>query len=120
MKGIFSIFLMVGMAAAGPCPLRSPFPALRPPTTGWGTMRGESREWRLQARITDDSYETLYGLKAGRTVDEAEALGYPLGTQISFGPGPGTRLEVTVEDGVITELETWWGMGRYIGKFFEP
>lgn len=86
----------------------------------WANVEGEEgREWIVRAVITDDSYETLYGLKVGQTVEEAAALGYPLEQQTDFGPGPGTRLQVTVEDGVITEMQTWWGMGRYIGKFFE-
>lgn len=86
----------------------------------WAYVEGEAgREWLLWVAVTDDSYETLYGLKVGQTVAQAEALGYPLSTQTSFGPGPGTCLEVMVEDGAVTRLKTWWGMGRYIGKFWE-
>lgn len=85
----------------------------------WTDIEGEEgREWIVFATITGDSYETRYGLKVGLTVEEAEALGYPLSEKKNFG-AYGAKLEVTVEEGVITEMKSYPFLGRYIGKFFE-
>lgn len=84
----------------------------------WADIEGEEgREWIQMALITDDSYETRYGLKVGLTVEEAKALGYPLSTRKDYGAYE--KLQVTVEDGVITEMQVHSFLGRYIGKFFE-
>lgn len=84
----------------------------------WADIEGEEgREWIVRATLTDDSYATHYGLKVGLTVEEAEKLGYPLSTRKDYGAYE--KLEVTVEDGVVTELLVHSLLGRYIGKFFE-
>ena len=84
----------------------------------WADIEGEEgREWIIRATLTDDSYATRYGLKVGLTVEEAEALGYPLSTRKEYGAYE--KLAVTVEDGVITEMTVYPLLGRYIGKFFE-
>ena len=63
---------------------------------------------------------TLEGLRVGLTVEEAEALGYPLSQCRGFGGGlTGNMLCVAVENGVVTGLDGTFGMGRYIGKFWE-
>lgn len=85
----------------------------------------EGREWLHSVTITDDSYATTRGLKVGNTVEEAEALGYHFtpeqlqGGYASFGPPLKTYLDVSVEDGVVTQLDISWGLGRYVGKYFE-
>lgn len=54
------------------------------------------------------------------TVGEAQALGYPLSRELGFGGGlTGNMLDVTVENGVVTKLRGTFGIGRYIGKFWE-
>ena len=84
----------------------------------WADVEGEEgREWIVRATLTDDSYATHYGLKVGLTVEEAERLGYPLSTRKDYGAYE--KLAVTVEDGVITEMQIYRHLGRYIGKFFE-
>lgn len=85
-----------------------------------GTRGEEGREWILRVEIADPSYATLEGLHVGLTVEEAQALGYPLSQTLSFGGGlTGSMLDVTVEDGVVTRLSVTFGIGRYIGKFWE-
>ena len=85
-----------------------------------GTQGEEGREWLLGVEITDPAYATLEGLRVGLTVEEAEALGYPLSQTSGFGGGmTGNMLSVTVESGVVTRLEGTFGIGRYIGKFWE-
>lgn len=84
----------------------------------WAHIEGEEgREWIVRATLTDDSYATHYGLKVGLTMEEAERLGYPLSTRKDYGAYE--KLTVTVEDGVITEMQVYRLLGRYIGKFFE-
>lgn len=84
----------------------------------WADVEGEEgREWILRATITDDSYSTHYGLKVGLTVAEAEDLGYPVSARKDYGAYE--KLTVTVENGVITRMEVYPLLGRYIGKFFE-
>ncbi|MDO4582419.1 MAG: M56 family metallopeptidase [Bacillota bacterium] len=80
----------------------------------------EGREWIVRAIITDDKYATLAGLRVGMTVVEAEGLGYILseGVNRQFGDAA-VELSVTVDNGTVIQLETWWAMSRYIGKFFE-
>lgn len=85
-------------------------------------MEGEEgREWLCNVTITGGDYATLTGLKVGMSVQEAEALGYPLEEQDkdSYTAGAGHSLSVTTENGVVTQLAGSWGLGRYIGKFFE-
>lgn len=86
------------------------------------------REWLYQVTITDGSYATTRGLKVGNTVEEAEALGYhfnpeyyPAGQDWSahFGPPLETNLEVSVEDGVVTQLSLSFGLGRFVGKYYD-
>lgn len=84
----------------------------------WADVEGEEgREWILRAIITDDSYSTRYDLKVGLTVAEAKELGYPVVTRKDYGAYE--KLVVTVENGVITAMEVYPLLGRYIGKFFE-
>ena len=86
----------------------------------FGTQGEEDQEWIYRVEITRPDYATLEGLRVGLTVEEAEKLGYPLSQRLSFGGGlTGNLLEVTVENGVVTRLEGAFGMGRYIGKFWE-
>jgi len=83
-------------------------------------MEGEEgREWLCNVTVTGGDYATLTGLKVGMTVQEAETLGYPLEKQTSYTAGAGHSLSVTVENGVVTQMVGSWGLGRYIGKFFE-
>lgn len=83
-------------------------------------IEGEKgREWLYSATVTDESYETLYGLRVGLTVEEGVALGYPLKERTTFGPGPGNRLEVMVEEGKITQMHTFFGLGRYVGRYWD-
>lgn len=85
-----------------------------------GTRGEEGREWVLGVEITDPAYATLEGLRVGLTLEEAEALGYPLSQTAGFGGGlTGNMLDVTVENGLVTGLRGTFGIGRYIGKFWE-
>lgn len=85
-----------------------------------GEVEGEKgREWLYSVTVTDDSYATLYGLRVGLTVEEGIALGYPLEQRQSFGAGSGNQLKVTVEDGKITRMHTFFGMGRYVGRYWD-
>lgn len=83
------------------------------------------REWLYSVTITDDSYTTLLGLKVGNTVEEAEALGYPLRQRLTadgeatFGNTWEHSLRVYVEDDVVKELYLYWGIGRYTGKYWD-
>ena len=79
----------------------------------------EGREWIIWARVTDDRFATVEGLKVGMTVAEAEAQGYPLAERRGFAGGFGPALVVQVEEDKVTALEVIWDMGRYIGKFWE-
>lgn len=85
----------------------------------------KGREWLYSVTITDDRYATLLGLRVGNTVEEAEALGYPLLQRLNdegyatFGDTWKHSLQVYVEDNVITKLHLYWGIGRYTGKYFD-
>lgn len=87
--------------------------------------REKDREWLYSVTITDDSYTTALGLKVGNTVDEAEALGYPLRQRLNddgeatFGDTWDHSMRVLVKDGVIEELYLTWGIGRYTGKYWD-
>lgn len=83
------------------------------------------REWLYSVTITDDSYATLLGLKVGNTIEEAEALGYPLRQRLTtdgeatFGNTWEHSLRVYVEDDMVKELYLYWGIGRYTGKYWD-
>ncbi len=83
------------------------------------------REWLYSVTVTDDSYATLLGLKVGNTVEEAEALGYPLRQRLTddgeatFGNSWEHSLRVYVEDDIVKELYLYWGLGRYTGKYWD-
>lgn len=80
----------------------------------------EGREWVISATIRDDRYATLNGLTVGMTLAQAKTAGYALSEGAnSFGNGGEVSLTVTVEGDSVTAMEIWWGMGRYIGKYFE-
>ncbi len=87
--------------------------------------REKDREWLYSVTITDDSYATLLGLKVGDTVEEAEALGYPLRQRLNgngeatFGDTWEHSLRVLVKDDVVEELYLTWGIGRYTGKYWD-
>lgn len=87
--------------------------------------REKDREWLYAVSITDNSYTTTLGLKVGNTVEEAEALGYPLRQRLNtdgeatFGDTWEHSLRVRVEDGVVKELYLTWGIGRYTGKYWD-
>lgn len=80
----------------------------------------EGREWIISATIRDDRYATLNGLTVGMTLAQAKTAGYALSEGAnSFGNGGEVSLTATVEGDSVTAMEIWWGMGRYIGKYFE-
>ena len=87
--------------------------------------REKDREWLYSVTITDDSYATALGLRVGNTVDEAEALGYPLRQRLNengeatFGDTWDHSMRVLVKDDVIEELHLTWGIGRYTGKYLD-
>lgn len=87
--------------------------------------REKDREWLYAVSITDDSYTTALGLKVGNTVEEAEALGYPLRQRLNtdgeatFGDTWEHSLRIRVEDAVVKELCLTWGIGRYTGKYWD-
>lgn len=89
-------------------------------------IEGEKgREWVYSFTLEDDRYATELGLKVGSTVEEAEALGYHFTEEqlaagsTTFGVPMETFLNVTVEDGVVTRLEGSFGLGRYVGKYWD-
>lgn len=87
--------------------------------------REKGREWLYSVSITDGNYTTIPGLKVGNTVEEAEALGYPLQKRLNddgeatFGDTWDHSLRVRVEDDVVKEMYLTWGIGRYTGKYWD-
>lgn len=85
----------------------------------------KGREWLYSVTITDDSYSTVLGLKVGNTVEEAEALGYPVRERLNadgtafFGNTWEHNMCLRVEDNVIKHLDLYWGIGRYCGKYWD-
>lgn len=89
-------------------------------------IEGEKgREWVYAFTLEDDRYATELGLKVGSTLEEAEALGYTFTKEqlaagtATFGVPMETFLDVTVDDGVVTRLEGSFGLGRYVGKYWD-
>lgn len=83
-------------------------------------VQGEKgREWLYSVTVSDGSYETKYGLKVGLTVEESEELGYPLKERNSFGTTWGNNIDVSVENGRVSQLHVWWGMGRHVGRYWD-
>ena len=86
----------------------------------WADIEGEKgREWLVSVTVSSGDYATLCGLKVGMTAEEAEAVGYPVRERLNYTAGVGHILDLSMEDGVITQMRATWGLGRYIGKFFE-
>ena len=79
----------------------------------------EGREWLIRVIITDDQYATLDGLRVGMTCAQAQALGYSLHEGQNQIGNVEVELSILVENDIVVQMETWWTMGRYIGKFFE-
>lgn len=86
----------------------------------WAYIEGEEgREWLTGVTITDDKFATLDGLRVGVTCEQAEALGYSLQNGQNQIGNVEVELSIIVENDTVVQMETWWTMGRYIGKFFE-
>lgn len=89
-------------------------------------IEGEKgREWLHSFTLTDDRYATTMGLKVGSTVEEAEALGYAIPDEqlaagaAYFGVPMETYLTVTLQDGTVTAIEGSFGLGRFVGKYWD-
>lgn len=89
-------------------------------------VEGEkSREWLYSVTLTDDRYATVLGLRVGDTVERAEELGYHFAPEqladgeTTFGVPMETHLTATVADGVVTKLHLSFGMGRYVGRYWD-
>lgn len=89
-------------------------------------IEGEKgREWLYSVTLSDGRYATVLGLRVGDTVERAEELGYHFtGEQLAaggttFGVPMETYCDVTVEDGVVTRLHLSFGLGRYVGRYWD-
>lgn len=87
--------------------------------------REKGREWLYSVTFTDDRYSTDLGLTVGDTVTEAERKGYPFDAEqlqaggTTFGVPMEVYLEVAVENNVVTQLQLRFGIGRYVGKYWD-
>lgn len=91
-----------------------------------GEIEGErGREWLHSVTLTDGRYATVPGLRVGDTVERARTLGYPLTDEqlaygeATFGVPMETYCTVTVDDGVVTQLHLSFGLGRYVGRYWD-
>lgn len=88
-------------------------------------QREKGREWLYSVTFTDDSYATDLGLRVGDTVEEAAEKGYPFDAEqlqageTAFGVPMEIHLIATVENGVVTKLYLSFGIGRYVGKYWD-
>lgn len=87
--------------------------------------REKGREWLYSVTFTDSRYATDLGLRVGDTVAEAEEKGYPFVAEqlqsggATFGVPMEIHLTATVENGVVTKLYLSFGIGRYVGKYWD-
>jgi len=78
----------------------------------------EGKEFLASVRVTDSAYATQAGLKVGDSVERCSELGYDEMWVIDCHYRVGLQsLTLTVEDGVITGMESFDG-ARYVGNIF--
>lgn len=89
-------------------------------------IEGEKgREWLHSVTLTDDRYATVPGLRVGDTVERARELGYSFTDEqlaaggTTFGVPMETHCDVTVENGVVTRLDLSFGLGRWVGRYWD-
>lgn len=88
-------------------------------------QREKGREWLYSVTLTDGRYSTGLGLTVGDTVAEAEEKGYSFSSEqlqaggATFGVPMETHLTAVVENNVVTSLHLSFGIGRYVGKYWD-
>lgn len=81
--------------------------------------------WLYSVTLTDGRYSTGLGLTVGDTVAEAEEKGYSFSSEqlqaggATFGVPMETHLTAVVENNVVTSLHLSFGIGRYVGKYWD-
>lgn len=89
-------------------------------------IEGErGREWLHSVTLTDDRYATVPGLRVGDTVERARALGYPWTDEqlaygeATFGVPMETYCTASVDNGAVTRLHLSFGLGRWVGRYWD-